>query len=289
VVTRRRGEHYSDRNFSKDQWTMTSLFTAAGASPAACIAASATVLVALLGGPNQARSAEIKLLSAAVMQPAFKETIDEFERASGHKLIITYRTMGAITERMLGGETADLVIGSTPSISRLVKEGKIDAESLATIAKVGVGIVVPSGTPKPRVASVDDLRRALLAAKTVVYADPVGGGAAGIHVAQVIEKLGLSEQLKSKTKFGAGGDVTEVTLAQGDGALGMTQISEIAGKPGASSWDRCRMSCRITPASRSASRPAPSRRRRSPRSSSFCIARRPLPHSGPRACRRNND
>jgi molybdate transport system substrate-binding protein len=233
VVTRRRGEHYSDRNFSKDQWTMTSLFTAAGASPAACIAASATVLVALLGGPNQARSAEIKLLSAAVMQPAFKETIDEFERASGHKLIITYRTMGAITERMLGGETVDLVIGSTPSISRLVKGGKIDAESPATIAKVGVGIVVPSGTPKPGVASVDDLRRALLAAKTVVYADPVGGGAAGIHVAQVIEKLGLSEQLKSKTKFGAGGDVTEVTLAQGDGALGMTQISEIVGKPGA--------------------------------------------------------
>jgi ABC-type molybdate transport system substrate-binding protein len=103
---------------------MTSLFTAAGASPAACFAASATALVALLGGPNQARSDEIKLLSAAVMQPAFKETIDEFERASGHKLIITYRTMGAITERMLGGETADLVIGSTPSISRLVKERK---------------------------------------------------------------------------------------------------------------------------------------------------------------------
>jgi molybdate transport system substrate-binding protein len=105
-------------------------------------------------------------------------------------------------------------------------------KSVAWVAP-GVGIVVHSGTPKQAVASVDDLVRALLAAKTIVYADPLGGGAAGIHVVQVIKKLGLSEQLKSKTKFGAGGDVTEVTLAQGDGALGMTQISEIVGKPGA--------------------------------------------------------
>jgi molybdate transport system substrate-binding protein len=212
---------------------MTSLFPGAGTSFAARIVASTTLLAALLGAPNQARAAEVRLLSAAVMQPVFEETIDEFERTSGHKLIITYRTMGAITQRMLAGETADLIIGSTPSISRLVREGKINAENTGTIAKVGVGIVVPSGTPKPGVASVDDLRRALIAAKTIVYADPAGGGAAGIHVAQMIEKLDLSEQLKSKTKFGAGGDVTEVTLDQGNGAFGMTQISEIVGKPGA--------------------------------------------------------
>jgi molybdate transport system substrate-binding protein len=141
--------------------------------------------------------------------------------------------MGAITERVLGGETADLVIGSTPSIARLVKEGKIDAGSQMTIARVGVGIVVPTGTPKPNITSVEDFKRALLAAKTVVYADPAGGGAAGIHIARVIEKLGIAEQLKPKTIFGAGGDVTEVTLAQGAGTLGLTQISEIVEKRGA--------------------------------------------------------
>jgi molybdate transport system substrate-binding protein len=49
----------------------------------------------------------------------------------------------------------------------------------------------------------------------------------------VIERLGLTEQLKPKTKLGRGGDVTEVTLALGEGALGITQISEIVDKPGA--------------------------------------------------------
>ena len=60
-----------------------------------------------------------------------------------------------------------------------------------------------------------------------------GGGAAGIHIARVIEKLGISEQLKPKTRFGAGGDITEVVVALGDGALGMTQVSDIVGKPDA--------------------------------------------------------
>ena len=93
--------------------------------------------------------------------------------------------------------------------------------------------MVSSGEPKPRIDSVEDFKRALLAAKVIVYANPVGGGAAGVHIARVIDELGLAERMKPKIRFGAGGDVTEVTLAQGEGALGLTQVSEIVGKAGA--------------------------------------------------------
>jgi molybdate transport system substrate-binding protein len=194
---------------------------------------AAFALLMLLGSPRPAGAAEMRLLSAASIQEVFKEIIGDFERASGHKVIIHYGTMGAITDWMRGGEQADLVISSQQSIAALVKEGKIEPASQMTLSKVGVGIVVPSGTIVPPVASVEDLSRALLAAKTIVYADPSRGGAAGIHIARVIQELGLAEQLRPKIKFGAGGDITEVTLAQGEGALGMTQISEIVGKPGA--------------------------------------------------------
>jgi len=178
-------------------------------------------------------AAEIRVLSAAVMQTVFKEVAADFERSSGHRVTFVYATMGAITERMLSGERADLVIGSTPSIARLVKEKKIEDGTAAAIARVGVGAVVPSGTAVPSLRNGEDLARALAAARVVVYANPAGGGAAGIHVAKVIENLGLREALAGKTVLGAGGDVTEVTLAQGQGAFGLTQISEIVGKPGA--------------------------------------------------------
>jgi molybdate transport system substrate-binding protein len=200
---------------------------------AARVAASTVMASTLLGGTSQARAEKIRLLSAASMQTVLKEIVDDFERASGNKVVISYSTMGAITGRMMGGEESDLVISSPMSVATLVKEGRIRAGSQVAIAKTGVGIVVPSSTPTPRIASVEDFRRVLLAAKTIVYANPAGGGAAGIHIARVIEKLGIAEQLKPKVKLAAGGDVTEVTLAQGDGALGMTQVSEIVGKTGA--------------------------------------------------------
>jgi molybdate transport system substrate-binding protein len=186
----------------------------------------------LLAGGTAAHAAEVRLLSAAAMQSVFKEIAGDFERASSDKLVIGYGTIGGVSERILRGETADVVIGSTLSMPALVREGRIDAQSQVTICQVGVGIVVSSGTPKPAIASVDDFKNALLAAKVVVYADPVRGGAAGVHVGAVLKKLGIAEQLQRRIELGAGGDVTEVMLAQGPGALGMTQISEIVGKPG---------------------------------------------------------
>jgi molybdate transport system substrate-binding protein len=197
----------------------------------ASIAAFSMLL--LFGSQNPICAAEIRLVSAASIQEVFKEIIGDFERTSGHKMVIHYGTMGAITDWMRGGEEADLVISSAQSIATLLSEGKIEPASQIRISKVGVGIVVPSGTAVPAIASVEDLSRALLAAKVVVYADPSRGGAAGIHIARVIQQLGVAEQVKPKIKLGAGGDVTEVTVAQGEGTLGMTQVSEIVGKPGA--------------------------------------------------------
>jgi ABC-type molybdate transport system substrate-binding protein len=114
---------------------------------------AAAVMLSISAADAPLRAAEIRLLSAASIQEVFKEVIGDFERASGNKVIIHYGTMGAITEWMRGGEEADLVISSLQSISALVKEGKIEPSSQATIAKVGVGMVVPSGTPAPTLAS----------------------------------------------------------------------------------------------------------------------------------------
>ena len=146
-----------------------------------CLAALAILLS--FWSTDKVQAAEMRLLSAASIQEVFKEIIGDFERSSGHKVIIHYGTMGAITEWVRGGEEADMVISSLQSISALVKAGKIDASSQITISRVGAGIVVPSGEPPVIVASVEDFKRALIAAKTIVYADPSRGGAAGIHIA----------------------------------------------------------------------------------------------------------
>ena len=194
---------------------------------AACLA---VMVISLSAGC--AHSAEVRVLSAAAMQSVFKGIAGEFERSSGHRLVIHYGTIGAINQWLLGGEEADVVIGSSLSLPALVKEGKIAQEDEFQICKTGIGVVVLKGS-NVRISSVEDFKNALMAAKAIVCADPKRGGAAGIHVAKVIDRLGLTEQLKSKLRLAAGGDITEVTLSLGAGAIGMTQISEIADKPDA--------------------------------------------------------
>src|SRR5215831_18410058 len=204
----------------------------AGPIPAFGRAATAAVLL-MTASASGAQAAEIRLLSAAAMQSVFKNIAGEFERTTGHKLVISYGTIGAIAQRVAAGETADVVIGSSLSMPPLVKDGKIDGTSLVTICTTGIGMVVPEPDAVPRMTSADDFVAAVTGAKVVVYADPVRGGAAGVHIGRVLQRLGVADKLKAQITLAAGGDVTEVTLAQGSGALGMTQVSEIVGKAGA--------------------------------------------------------
>jgi molybdate transport system substrate-binding protein len=189
------------------------------------------VSVLLLSFACAAAADEIRILSAASMRAVLKDVGPEFEHASGHRLLIDYDTMGRIDRRVAAGESPDFVIGSGASVAGLVERLRIEPASQVVLAKVGVGLAVPAGDAVPPMASAEDFRRALLDAKRVVYARPEGGGADGIHVAKVIHNLGLDEAVAAKTKFGAGGDVAEVIAAEGPGTLGLTQISEIVGKP----------------------------------------------------------
>ena len=196
--------------------------TLAMTARAACVS-----VVAFFSSASHAQ--EVRVLSAAAMQSVFKEIHDEFQRTSGYRLVLHYGTIGAVNEWIMGGEEADLIISSSQTMPSLVYQGKIQAGSQTAICQTGVGVVVAEGI-ELSVNSVEDFKRALLAARTVVYADPARGGAAGIHVAKVVGKLGLTEQIKPKLRLAAGGDITEVTLSLGPGALGITQISEIADK-----------------------------------------------------------
>ena len=194
------------------------------------VTARAACVIVVAFFSTSAHAAEVHVLSAAAMQSVFKDVREEFQRTTGYRLVLHYGTIGAVNEWAMGGEEADLVISSSQSMPSLVYQGKIQAGSQAAICQTGIGVVVPAGIELD-VTSVEDFKRALLAAKAIVYADPARGGAAGVHVAKVIERLGLTEQLRPKLRLAAGGDITEVTLSLGPTALGITQISEIADKP----------------------------------------------------------
>ena len=147
---------------------------------------------------STARAAEIKLLSASALHPAIDALIPDFEKSSGHKVTVAYGTAGAVADRVQKGEAADIVTSSVPMIDRLHTLGKVMAGDRVIIAKVGVGVFVRKGAAKPDISSADAFKRSMLAARSIAYPDPAGGGASGIYVASLLQRLGIAAEMKPK-------------------------------------------------------------------------------------------
>jgi molybdate transport system substrate-binding protein len=199
------------------------------------LSVSATIALGLawlgIAAGSTAKAAEIKLLCAVALHPAIDALIPDFEKSSGHKVTIVYGTAGAVADRVQNGEAADLVISSAPMIDRLQAQGKIVAGSRIIIAKVGVGAFVRKGAAKPDISSADAFTRSMLAAKSIAYPDPAGGGASGIYVASLLERLGIAAEMKPKTKLFPPTEVLYASVANGDVEIGFNQISEILAQP----------------------------------------------------------
>lgn len=178
-----------------------------------------------------AGAAEIKVICTPALAPAYRELIPEFERVTGHKVVIDYGTAGAIRERIQGGEAADLAISTEPVIDDLQEQGWIVPASRIEVARVGLGVQVRKAAPKPDIRSADAFRNALVTAASIGYIDPAGGGAAGVHVAAVIERLGIAAAMTPKTRL-VGGSALLEAVASGEVEIGIAPISEIVSHPG---------------------------------------------------------
>jgi len=61
-------------------------------------------------------------------------------------------------------------------MDQLRAQGKVVAGDRIIIAKVGVSAFVRKGAVKPDISSADAFKRSMLAARSIIYPDPVGGG-----------------------------------------------------------------------------------------------------------------
>ncbi len=170
------------------------------------------------------QAAELTILTNQGATPGVRELAAAFERASGHKVTVIQETLD---QRLASNGSADLVASNPGPIEDLVKKGRVVAGTVTPFVLAGLGLSVRSGVPKPDISTVEAYKAALLAAKSIGYSR----GCSGTHIAEGIEKLGLTAQLKPKTKFTADGPVVEF-LAKGDFDIGIQQTNIMVGAPG---------------------------------------------------------
>ena len=181
--------------------------------------------------PILAEAAEIKLLCAVAMKPAVDELAPGFERSTGHKVIITYATAGVLRDKIRSAEPFDAVVLPTPFMDPLVTQGTVASGSVVVLARSLVSVGVRAGAPKPDISTVAAFKNAMLAAKSISYADPSQGGGSGIQAARILESLGIAEAMKPKTKLVPGPESVDL-VAKGEAEIALVNTPVIVAKPG---------------------------------------------------------
>jgi len=186
-------------------------------------AANAIAASAPLDGPSPARAAEIQVMSGAAIEPGLLAATEVFRKQTGIETTITFATAPEIRRRVGGGETPDVVITTPAVLDELANSGKFDGTARALVGRVGVGVVVRDGAPKPDVSTIDALKRALLDADSVIY----NRASSGLFVEELIQRLGLAELIQGKTKRYSGTDMVEPLIHGSGKEIGFMPVAEI--------------------------------------------------------------
>jgi molybdate transport system substrate-binding protein len=171
--------------------------------------------------------ADVTVYSSIGVRSAAEELFRRFETRNGNRLTVTWGTAPMLVARIEAGERADVLILSRAGIDSLIKQGKIVPGSDVTLAGSGVAIAVKAGAAKPDISTPEALKHTLISAKSIAYSEPSAGGASGVYFAKLLERMGIAQQMKQKTKHPPAGGFSAELLLTGEAELAVQQKPEL--------------------------------------------------------------
>jgi molybdate transport system substrate-binding protein len=187
----------------------------------ACIAGMLTSLTGI------AAADDIRVLSVGAVQNAVKALAGDFEKESGHHVVLTIGSPVVVMQKIKDGEVFDAVIASEPAMDALDRDGTVNPESRVRLANTGIGVAVREGAPVPDLSTPEAFKAALLAAKSVVYGDPTLANQSGEKVEKILAKTGILDALKLKLRVVPGQAASQEMIAKGEVEMGLYNVSEI--------------------------------------------------------------
>ncbi len=143
-----------------------------------------------------------------------------------------FGTVGALRDLVLAGARPRVVLLSDDAIARLGAASLVVPGTIRAIGRTGVALTTRAGAPLPDISTPEALRAALLATPSFAYADPARGATAGAHVGRLLDRLGIADAMRAKTRLVPFGVEGVTMAANGEVALAASQATEIIGRPG---------------------------------------------------------
>ena len=172
--------------------------------------------------------ADIAVLSTLATEQAYRALVPPFEQLTAHRVVTEFTGTVDVKKRIAAGEAFDLLIMASDDIDAFIAAGILAPGSRADLASSGVGVAVRSGAAKPNIGSVDAVKAALLAARSIGYST----GPSGNYVLGLFERLGIADAVRPKLRLAPTGAFVGTLIVAGEAEIGFQQISELTHFPG---------------------------------------------------------
>ncbi len=183
---------------------------------------------------------DLRILSGGAAKGLVTAMTNPFSALTGLGINGDYGAVGGMRDRIKAGEAVDVVILTKAILDQLAHSGHVIAGSVADLGHVVTGLALRKDAPvpdisTPDISTPDALRRLLLASDGIYLSDPVLA-TAGRHFTQVIERLGITDQVADRMHCYRSGHIAMAALAASDDLrpVGCTQITEILTTPSVS-------------------------------------------------------
>ena len=153
--------------------------------------------VLVLASVSTVAAAELQVIAGGGIAGSLNEIASLFERASGHQIIIQYGTMPELIKMATSGVAFDLSVVPKDVWGDSAARARLAPGPTPDVARVGIGVAVRTGAPKPDISTAEALKQTLLTAQSVAS---IPASATGAQLAGIYEQLGIADEMKAKTK-----------------------------------------------------------------------------------------
>ena len=151
----------------------------------------------VLASASAAQAAEIQVIAGAGIAGPLNEITTLFERASGHKVVVRYGTAPELIKMATSGVPFDLGIVPQDVWKDAAARAQVAPGPTPDVTRVGIGVAVRTGAPKPDISTTEALKQTLLKAQSIAS---IPASATGTQLAGIYERLGITDEMKAKIK-----------------------------------------------------------------------------------------
>ena len=175
----------------------------------------------------------LTILSGGAAQGLVGSLAAQFKTQTGFDILGEFGAVGAMADKLRNGTPADILILTSALIASLAKEGLADATSVKNVGRVETALAVREADPLVAAPDAATLRVAFLAADAIFVPD-TKASTAGIHVAKVLQQLGIADEVVDRLKIYPNGATAMRHMADSDAKhpIGCTQATEIIATDG---------------------------------------------------------